>query len=329
MSISRRLLFIVLLPITVLVVCTVRDARLDMTSTNITRVVGDTAPLLTMHRGLCPDFSHCPAYSVSLYRDGLVRYEGVIHVIDVGTRERRVDPRTIRQLHDRVLRSGLHRKGSRYGSENCYQVTDQEVIFLQVLVGGTVVYRVEHYLGCSFAPSSFRFAEQEIDRVAGTLDWVGTDPYVDEANAESVSVAGIDSVAAFPYDSDARALLTLLPEDADSVAYENRVNAMRSLARSPRVSLILRMRLAGEADSLESLLSFDNLLLGDTGAESLLNPPLTTFDSIKSTATVIRELLEPGIVPFSLRKRLQRRVDSLDAMCRGTRLSRAAAVKCR
>ena len=122
---------------------------------------------VTLERTPC--FGRCPVYTVTIYGDGTVRYEGKEHVKVKGSQTRVISPDRVRQLVAEIERAGYFSLNDAY---NAYMVTDAPSAITSVTVEGRTK-RVNHYLGDRNAPKELLVLENRVDEVAGSADWVG------------------------------------------------------------------------------------------------------------------------------------------------------------
>jgi hypothetical protein len=128
-----------------------------------------TAPepvTITLSRGVC--FGFCPDYTVSIDQSGLVTYEGRRFVAVTGRQTARIAPADVRRLLDRFDAANFMRLRDDYRAN----VSDLPT-YTVVLARGGVRKRVTDYGGLHAGmPQAVRDLQNEIDRVAGTAQWV-------------------------------------------------------------------------------------------------------------------------------------------------------------
>jgi hypothetical protein len=118
----------------------------------------------------------CPGYSVTIFSDGRIRYEGKYFVKVIGVRMKVVPASKFNRLVAKVHEIGF------FGLEAAYRgtVTDLPTTFVTVTRGG-VRKKVEDYMG---APKGLRELEQLIERVAQVSRWVDLDEKAAAAELE-------------------------------------------------------------------------------------------------------------------------------------------------
>ncbi|HOL40202.1 MAG TPA: DUF6438 domain-containing protein [Methanospirillum sp.] len=126
---------------------------------------------ITLERGMC--FGTCPVYSVSLYGNGTIAWEGGRYVEVIGNMTATTDPAMIGDLYDRLIEGGFMGFADSYAFQN---ITDMPTATLTVR-NGTVIKAVYHYHGDFTAPENLSYMENAVDRVANTSRWIGTYTY--------------------------------------------------------------------------------------------------------------------------------------------------------
>lgn len=135
-----------------------------------------STPVVTLERTPC--YGRCPVYTVAVYTDGRVVFDGRQHVAREGRSEGRVGPEAVARLvasAEAAGHAGFPASLTRPSGACPTFRTDQPGAVTTVrTAGGTS--RVEHDLGCSgFAGEAALTAfEGEVDRVLGTAAWVGS-----------------------------------------------------------------------------------------------------------------------------------------------------------
>lgn len=116
---------------------------------------------------------NCPDYSVTIDRDGRVRYHGRDNVAVIGRREGRANPRALTTLRRLLAKPEFYWMPDRFVPmhDNCGD---------WVLDAGTAIIRLEsanldkhivHYLGCHGAPRLLTSIEMAIDSAAHATAW--------------------------------------------------------------------------------------------------------------------------------------------------------------
>jgi len=121
---------------------------------------------IRLSRGPC--YGTCPVYTVTLTGEGQVRYEGRQFVNVVGERTATIPREDVARLVARFDEIGFDRLQDAYRG----QMTDLPTYTVSLIRNGQTKTVVD-YAGTSVGmPQAVRDLEAEIDRVAGTAQWV-------------------------------------------------------------------------------------------------------------------------------------------------------------
>jgi hypothetical protein len=118
---------------------------------------------LRMERTEC--LGECPVYTLTLYADGAVRYDGRKHV-PTGTRWQTADPQRIAHLMQSVERAPTWE----YDPDRIE--TDQPGTIIVVVRDGCETRRIDHDSSDPNAPKAIRDLEANIDIAAGTATFM-------------------------------------------------------------------------------------------------------------------------------------------------------------
>lgn len=135
----------------------------------------DDDEIIRMDRSGC-GFA-CPAYRLSFFRDGTVRFTGHAHTAVRGEQQVRIDDAALAGLL-RELQAQLPAMARRYtpDSPDCGQMfTDQATTRLSARLQQGIVSS-ERYGGCPAAPKALADLEKKVDAVAGSDRWVSKSP---------------------------------------------------------------------------------------------------------------------------------------------------------
>ncbi|MBZ0287154.1 MAG: DUF6438 domain-containing protein, partial [Anaerolineae bacterium] len=124
-------------------------------------------PVITLERTAC--FGTCPVYSVSIFADGTVNYNGTDFVSVTGEQTNQIDPATVSQMVEAMTESGYFEWDEAYQDQS---VTDLATVTTSVTRDGET-HQIVHYLGDFSAPVALSFLEQWIDDMAWTGMWTG------------------------------------------------------------------------------------------------------------------------------------------------------------
>ena len=120
-----------------------------------------------------PCYGTCPVYTVALFDDGTVQFDGVQHVAAQGRQTAHIDQRAVADLVARLDRAGFSALPDRFvaGSPSCGDYANDAPTVIVTLRRGTVFKTVQHDRGCA-AALSLNALEQAIDSVANTARWI-------------------------------------------------------------------------------------------------------------------------------------------------------------
>ena len=118
-----------------------------------------------LDRGGC--FGPCPVYSVSVFADGTVIYDGTTHVKVTGRRSRKLKPPELDQIVAAFERHGFAKMESSYEKT---EVEDPPTI--SVTYRGKIVSRAP---GDPRTPPDLLAIEDELEFLTGAEEWTGID----------------------------------------------------------------------------------------------------------------------------------------------------------
>ncbi len=121
---------------------------------------------IRLTRGVC--FGFCPDYTVTINGEGQVRYEGRRFVNVVGERTAAIPREDVARLVARFDEIGFDRLGDAYRG----QMTDLPTYTVSLTRNGQTKTVVDYAGTSAGMPQAVRDLETEIDRVAGTAQWV-------------------------------------------------------------------------------------------------------------------------------------------------------------
>ncbi len=124
---------------------------------------------ITLERTAC--FGTCPVYTVTIYTDGTVVYNGLQFVDVKGEQTSSIDPATVEQLIAGFEAAGYFDWNDSYTDMH---VTDQPTITTSVTRDG-VTKQIVRYAGDDSAPLALPYLENWIDTAAHTSQWTGAD----------------------------------------------------------------------------------------------------------------------------------------------------------
>ncbi len=133
-------------------------------------------PVITLERTAC--FGTCPMYSLSIFEDGKVVYNGEKFVTIEGEQTGEIAPETVTAMVDAFESAGYFGWNEAYDTMT---VTDMPSAITSVTRDGET-HRINHYWGDSSAPLALSFLEQWIDDMTSSSLWTGS-----EANVSTIS----------------------------------------------------------------------------------------------------------------------------------------------
>lgn len=121
---------------------------------------------ISLERTAC--FGTCPVYTLTVYSDGRVEYEGKDHVKEKGSRSSKIDEKLFLRLMKKVDEIGFFKLNDRYEG----RVTDLPTRITTV-TKDDVTKTVRNYYG---GPKGLHDLEQLIDEVTNSARWTGAHP---------------------------------------------------------------------------------------------------------------------------------------------------------
>jgi hypothetical protein len=160
-------------PATALVLALAACGQIDTPAPVIANIGGTTvAPhvvMATLARTAC--FGLCPVYTVTVYRDGVVEYDGEDHVKVKGKATGKITPDEVAALDQLFATNHYFDLKPQYKD---YEVTDNPSSSTSY-ARGDQHHAVEHYHGDSHAPEELRRVEDGIDAIVHVEQWIGTE----------------------------------------------------------------------------------------------------------------------------------------------------------
>lgn len=130
---------------------------------------GEHALLASIERTGC--FGWCPIYTLTIFRDGIVAYEGEAYVKAKGKVTGHLAPEQIRALDELFQRNRYVDLRDAYTE---YETTDLPSVNTSYAARGKTK-SISHYLGDSHAPRALTEIEDGIERIVGVEQWIGTE----------------------------------------------------------------------------------------------------------------------------------------------------------
>lgn len=159
--------------------------------------------VITLERTAC--YGTCPIYTVTIYGDGRVDYDGDQFVDVPGVQTAQIEPKIVVELVEFMLNNGYLELEDAYTD---YKITDMPSVITSLMVNGQSK-RIEHYFGDDSAPLILRQIENRIDEVADSPQWTGSPIENTEVVFGSIMVRNEGDKVALP----AGATITVRLED--------------------------------------------------------------------------------------------------------------------
>lgn len=148
---------------------------------------------LTLSRTPC--FGTCPVYTVTVYTDGTVVYEGTDFVTVTGTQTTNIDPETVQELVNGFQNAGYFDWNDEYTHMD---VTDSPYVMTSVTVDGNTK-EINHYHGDTSAPLALSYLENWVDQMLYTAQWTGVTPPTAAYGFTSAPVITLERGACFGF----------------------------------------------------------------------------------------------------------------------------------
>jgi hypothetical protein len=126
----------------------------------------DASIAITLERGAC--FGTCPMYTLTIYDDGTVIYEGENFVTVTGEQTSQIDPATVELMVEAFVNAGYFDWNETYLTQT---VSDLPTIITSVTHNGET-HQIVRYTGDT-APLALPYLENWIDVMANTGLWTG------------------------------------------------------------------------------------------------------------------------------------------------------------
>jgi hypothetical protein len=133
----------------------------------------NSSSFITLERGMC--FGYCPVYSLTIFENGSVIYDGREFVKETGIRSATVNTTLFEDLMNLAEETGFPGMNDTYSA---YVITDMPSATI-IMKNGTTIKRVEHYQGDESAPENLTRFEEAIDLAGNVTQW--TTPFEPES----------------------------------------------------------------------------------------------------------------------------------------------------
>jgi hypothetical protein len=124
--------------------------------------------LATLERTAC--YGSCPVYSLTIYADGKVEYEGKLFVKVVGPGSSKLDAKELEALRAAFAEAKFFELDSNY---TCQSRTDASSAHVSYRLGNNAK-RIDHYHGCNKAPPALSRLEERLDELTRSAQWIGS-----------------------------------------------------------------------------------------------------------------------------------------------------------
>lgn len=131
-----------------------------------------STPVITLERTAC--FGTCPVYTVNIFEDGTVIYEGDRFVSVTGMQTGKIPSETVAAMVAAFKDAGYFDWNEAYDTQ---MVSDLPTVITSVMSADTT-QRIIHYMGDSTTPLALSFLEQWIDEMTNSSLWTGIQPDV-------------------------------------------------------------------------------------------------------------------------------------------------------
>lgn len=127
-------------------------------------------PVITLERRAC--FGTCPVYTIQIYADGTVVYEGINHVEITGIEGSMLDPETVTQMVAAFEDAGYFDWEDEYTQMT---ISDLPTTITSVTSNGQTK-RIVRYDGDDSAPIALPYLENWVDIMVNSQQWTGKLP---------------------------------------------------------------------------------------------------------------------------------------------------------
>lgn len=151
----------------------------------------DANVAITLERTAC--FGTCPIYTLTIYEDGTVVYNGERFVDVTGEQTAQIPPETVDLMVEALHEAGYFDWDEEYTSMT---VTDLPYVITSVTRDGET-HRINRYGGDDSAPLALPFLENWIDLMANSAMWTGAEMYLNHSHNGALPVATLERTACY------------------------------------------------------------------------------------------------------------------------------------
>ena len=170
------------------------EFTLEIDNVIVSGVESAEESIITLQRTAC--FGTCPIYTITIYGDGRIIYNGDDFVEATGEQTAQISPEQVQELVEFMTNGGYQTLQDEYTNFN---VTDMPSAITSLTMNGETK-RIEHYFGDESAPLILHQIENRIDLLANSSQWTGQNP--DEMSRGvvfgQIVVRGVDGEVALP-----------------------------------------------------------------------------------------------------------------------------------
>jgi hypothetical protein len=153
----------------------------------------ESKPVVTLERSAC--FGGCPVYTVTIYEDGTVVYEGTRFVEVTGRQTIQIEEARVAEIVQAFEAAGYFE----WEDEYIYaSVTDGATFITSVSLDGHTK-QIVHYSGDDTAPILLSYLENWIDRSVYTQQWTGVEPELPHFTSAGAPVITLERQPCFGF----------------------------------------------------------------------------------------------------------------------------------
>jgi hypothetical protein len=145
-------------------------ATFAFADSSVPQAPSGSSVMLSLERTAC--YGRCPIYTVTVLRDGTVKWEGKQFVKVTGKATAKLPATALTALAEAFKRADYFALADKYDS---YDVTDHPSAITSYADGGKTK-TIHHYHGDRSAPEKLSELESKVDELVGTNRWIGRDP---------------------------------------------------------------------------------------------------------------------------------------------------------
>jgi hypothetical protein len=122
--------------------------------------------VIKLERTAC--FGECPVYSLTIFGNGTVVYEGEDFVQTKGAKETTINTSAVNQLVSEFEKADYFSLNDSYIQ---FGVSDMPYVTTSIRIGGKTK-TIKHYLGDRSAPEQLTELENKIDEIVNSAQWI-------------------------------------------------------------------------------------------------------------------------------------------------------------